>query len=58
MPSSPISSMVLFHLGPIAITRPVLTTWFIMLVLTLGSLMVTRRLKQQQTGVKPRSRPS
>jgi F-type H+-transporting ATPase subunit a len=46
MPSSPISSMVLFHLGPIAITRPVLTTWVIMLVLTLGSLMVTRRLKQ------------
>ena len=31
MQSSPLVSTVLFHLGPIAITRPVVTTWVIML---------------------------
>jgi F-type H+-transporting ATPase subunit a len=44
MDSSPLASTVLFHLGPVAITRPVVTTWAIMLVLTLGSWLVTRRL--------------
>ena len=34
MQASPLASTVLFHLGPIAITRPVVTTWVIMLVLT------------------------
>jgi F-type H+-transporting ATPase subunit a len=34
----------LFHLGPIAITRPVVTTWVIIAVLALGSWVVTRRL--------------
>jgi F-type H+-transporting ATPase subunit a len=44
MESSPLASTVLFHLGPVAITRPVVTTWAIMLVLTLISWLVTRRL--------------
>ena len=44
MPSSPLASTVLFHLGPVSITRPVVTTWAIMLALTLGSWLVTRRL--------------
>jgi len=43
--ASPLASAVLFHLGPVAITRPVVTTWVIMAVLTLGSWFVTRRLK-------------
>ena len=43
--ASPLASAVLFHLGPVAITRPVVTTWAIMAVLTLGSWFVTRRLK-------------
>jgi len=42
--ASPLASAVLFHLGPVAITRPVVTTWAIMAVLTLGSGFVTRRL--------------
>ena len=42
--ASPLASAVLFHLGPVAITRPVVTTWVIMAVLTLGSWFVTRRL--------------
>jgi F-type H+-transporting ATPase subunit a len=44
MASSPLTSAILFHLGPVAITRPVVTTWAIMAVLTLGSWVVTRRL--------------
>jgi F-type H+-transporting ATPase subunit a len=45
MEGSPLVSTVLFHVGPVAISRPVLTTWAIMLVLTLGSLFAVRRLK-------------
>jgi F-type H+-transporting ATPase subunit a len=44
MDSSPLVSTVLFHLGPVAITRPVVTTWAIMLALALISWLVTRRL--------------
>ncbi len=44
MASSPLASAILFRLGPVAITRPVVTTWAIMAVLTLGSWVVTRRL--------------
>jgi F0F1-type ATP synthase membrane subunit a len=43
MASSPLASAILFHLGPVAITRPVVTTWLIMAVLALGSSFVTRR---------------
>jgi F-type H+-transporting ATPase subunit a len=43
--ASPLASAVLFHLGPVAITRPVVTTWVIIAVLTLSSWVVTRRLK-------------
>jgi F-type H+-transporting ATPase subunit a len=45
MDGSPLASAVLFHLGPVAITRPVVTTWSIMLVLTLVCWLVTRRLR-------------
>jgi len=45
--ASPLTSIVLFHLGPIAITRPVATTWVIMLVLTTACWLVTRRLKSR-----------
>jgi F-type H+-transporting ATPase subunit a len=44
MASSPLASAILFHLGPVAITRPVVTTWVIMAVLTVGSRFLTRRL--------------
>ncbi len=44
MHPSPLASSVLFHLGPIGITRPVVTTWGIMLVLTIGAHLLTRRL--------------
>jgi F-type H+-transporting ATPase subunit a len=45
MQGSPLTSVILFHLGPIAITRPVVTTWVIMLVLTGACWGVTRRLQ-------------
>jgi F-type H+-transporting ATPase subunit a len=44
MATSPLASAVLFHLGPVALTRPVVTTWAIMAVLTLACRLVTRRL--------------
>ena len=44
MARSPLASAVLFHLGPVPITRPVVTTWVIMAVLTLVPWFVTRRL--------------
>jgi len=41
---SPLATVVLFHVGPVAVTRPVVTTWAIMLVLTAASWASTRRL--------------
>ncbi len=41
---SPLESVPLFHLGPVPITQPVVTTWAIMAVLVLGSFLLTRRL--------------
>jgi F-type H+-transporting ATPase subunit a len=43
MESSPLASAVLFHLGPVPITRPVVTTWAIMIVLALACRIATRR---------------
>jgi len=50
MSPSPLTSTVLFHLGPVAITRPVATTWAIMLFLAAGCRLVTRRLRQRPDG--------
>jgi F-type H+-transporting ATPase subunit a len=47
MELSPLASIVIFRLGPIAITRPVVTTWAIMAVLIVVSWMVTRRLDRR-----------
>ncbi len=50
MQPSPLTSAVLFHLGPVAITRPVVTTWIIMAVLALVCRLVTRRLSMLPDG--------
>ena len=42
--TSPLSSVPLFHLGPVPITSAVAVTWAIMAVLSLGGIVVTRRL--------------
>jgi len=51
MERSPLASVVLFYFGPVPITRPVVTTWGIMLVLALASWALTRRL-----GARPNRR--
>ena len=43
--NSPLANPVLFHLGPVPITSPVLVTWAIMLTLSLGAFALTRRLE-------------
>ena len=44
MQGSPLVTAVVFHMGPLSVTRPVVTTWAIMLVLAAGSWISTRKL--------------
>ncbi|MGO9170910.1 MAG: F0F1 ATP synthase subunit A [Rhodomicrobium sp.] len=48
--ASPLTSTTLFHLGPVAITRPVVTTWVIMLALSVLCWLMTRRLQIRPGG--------
>ena len=52
MQPSPLSSSALFHLGPVPITGPVVTTWIIILVLAGSSWLATRRLRVAPGGVQ------
>ena len=47
MQASPLTSTLVFHIGPVPITRPVVTTWMIMAALALVCRFVTRRLAIQ-----------
>ena len=42
--NSPLSSTVLFTIGPVPITQAVVTTWAIMAVLVLAAALLSRRL--------------
>jgi F-type H+-transporting ATPase subunit a len=42
--NSPLQTATLFHIGPVAITEPVVVTWAIMALLVLFARAVTRRL--------------
>ena len=44
MISSPFDTQVLLMVGPVPITTPVVTTWGIILLLSVGSWLITRRL--------------
>ena len=44
MNHSPLDTPVLFHIGPMGVTQPVVITWAIMAFLTLFAVSVTRRL--------------
>jgi len=44
MNHSPLQTTALFHIGPVAVTEPVIVTWVIMAFLTLFAIAVTRRL--------------
>jgi F-type H+-transporting ATPase subunit a len=50
MPESPITSTVVTHIGPVPITRPVVTTWLIIAVLALLCWLLTRRLQRLPDG--------
>lgn len=45
MIGSPLAIEPVFHLGPVPITQPVLATWVIMVLMTAGSILLTRRLR-------------
>lgn len=45
MIESPLVSHVVFTVGPVVVTEPVVVTWGLMVVLGLGSLLMTRRLR-------------
>lgn len=42
--NSPLVTTIIFRLGPVPISRTVATTWAIMAVLAIGSVLATRRL--------------
>jgi len=42
--TSPLTSVALFHVGPVPISEAVVATWTIMAVLVIGSIIVSRRL--------------
>lgn len=44
MTDSPLDLHVVFHIGPVPLTGPVVTTWGLMAALALGSALATRRL--------------
>jgi F-type H+-transporting ATPase subunit a len=44
MNHSPLQTTAIFHIGPVAITEPVIVTWVIMALLALFGATVTRRL--------------
>jgi hypothetical protein len=48
--NSPLESVILFQLGPLAITQAIVTTWAIMVVLVFGGFLLTRRLALAPTG--------
>jgi len=49
MTESPLTTTVLLQLGPVNITRPVVTTWAIMAALAIGSRLLTRHLALRPT---------
>jgi len=44
---SPLATTILFHVGPVPVTRPVVTTWAIIAVLTAASWLGTRRMRMR-----------
>jgi F-type H+-transporting ATPase subunit a len=51
MEANPLAPDILFSLGPVAISRPVVTTWAIMAVLTVLSWLGTRRASTDGSGI-------
>ncbi len=52
MMQSPLTTSIVFHLGPIPVTAPVLISWGIMALLAGGSWLLTGRLTLKPSGVQ------
>ncbi len=52
MIESPLAMPVAFHVGPLAITEPVVITWGLMALLGGGSWLLTRRLRLRPSAVQ------
>jgi F-type H+-transporting ATPase subunit a len=52
MEGNPLSTVVLFHIGPMPISKPVVTTWIIMAVIALVSWLGTRRASVEPTALQ------
>jgi F-type H+-transporting ATPase subunit a len=50
MNGNPFIHEVMFHLGPIPVTRPVITTWGVMLVLTVVAASIRRGIRLDNPG--------
>ena len=50
--NSPLAHITAFRIGPVAISQAVVTTWAILAVLTVGAILVTRRMKQRPGAVQ------
>ena len=53
MIGSPLATKTLFTVGPVPITEPVVVTWGIMALLTLGGWFATRSLTLCHPAAKP-----
>jgi len=49
---SPLEAAIVFYLGPVSITRTVVTTWALMAALTVGARLATRRLTVIPNGLQ------
>jgi F-type H+-transporting ATPase subunit a len=49
MPESPLVAAVIFHLGPVPISEPVVTTWSLIAALAVVSYAITRGLQRRPT---------
>lgn len=52
MSRSPLAAMVVFHIGPVPITGPVVTTWVLMALLAIACGLATRRLRIMPNGLQ------
>jgi F-type H+-transporting ATPase subunit a len=52
MEGNPLASEILFHVGPVPLARPVVTTWAIMALLTLVCWLGLRRAETQPRGLQ------
>ncbi len=50
MTESPLTTPVVFLLGPVPVTLPVVVTWGLMAVMTLGAALATRHLRVERPG--------